>query len=410
MLRFITTILCIVAVFPANAQKLNETYLRARAAIQQGQYEATEREILSVPVSERTHAMYMTLGESYYSSGKYANALRSFITADSLKSSPAAELYVARTYAMMSQPAKAVAWLQKYLGQRDKLSESELQLDPAIEKIEHSKEWKTLWDKEWYSATEKRAAEATVLIKRKKYTEALAILDSEIAKYSSSANLYALRAKTYMAMEQYDPAFENYRKATQLRVNQPDYFADAAELAIRLKKYEVALDNVNQAIKLDPYRLDLYLQRAAALRMAKRYDDARKDINFYFTYLPSDTKALYQMGMAETEAGNALVGIEYFNMLIDQDKSTPDYYMARANACIQVNNYGLADDDLAQALDLNPKLPDAWLKKGIVLYQLNDIENACYYWRKALSLGSKEASEHIYKHCTPTNQQPLSSF
>jgi len=165
------------------------------------------------------------------------------------------------------------------------------------------------------------------------------------------------------------------------------------------KSGDVALDNINRAIRLDPYQLNLYLQRAAILRMNQRYDDARNDVNFYFAYLPNDAKALYQLGMAETEAGNPLVGIDYFTMLIDNDKTSTDYFMARANACIKANNYTLAYHDLAQALDLNPNLPDALYKIGILLQQDNKPDDACYHWRKALQLGSREAAESIYRYC-----------
>jgi tetratricopeptide (TPR) repeat protein len=343
--------------------------------------------------------MYLTLGESYYLTGKYNEAARFFTVADSVRTNPEAQLYTARAYAMMSQSDKATEWLHKYLSQRDKLSESELGLDPAFAKIEHSKEWKALWGREWYNAAERKIADAAVLAKRQKYTEALGIIDTEIANRTSSVRFYALRAKVYEAMEQFEAAYESAQTAIRMRNNSTEYFTDAANVAVYVKKYDAALDNINQAIRLDPYQLDLYLQRAAILRMNKRPDDARNDINFYFKYLPADTQALYQMGMAETDAGNPLAGIEYFTMLIDQDKTSPDYFIARATASIKANDYTLAGDDLAQALDLNPSLPDAWYKKGIVLQQENKLEDACYYWRKALEIGSREAAEYIYRYC-----------
>jgi len=256
-----------------------------------------------------------------------------------------------------------------------------------------------LWSKEWYNAADRKAAEAAVLLKRKRYTEALGIIDVEIANRTSSARFYALRAKVYEAMEQFEPAYESAQTAIRMRNNNPEYFTDAASIAVQVKKYDVALNNINQAIRFDPYQLDLYLQRAAILRMNNRYDDARNDINFYFAYLPADTKALYQMGMAETDAGNPWAAIEYFTILIDRDQTTPDYYLARANAGIKANNYTLAGNDLAQALDLNPALPEAWHKKGIVSQHENKPKDACYYWRKAFELGSREAAEYIYKYC-----------
>jgi len=299
----------------------------------------------------------------------------------------------------MLQPDKATEWLQKYLSQREKLSESELCLDPAFAKIEHSKEWKTLWNKEWYNSIERKYSEAVILMKRKKYTDALGIIDAEFTNRSSQARFYALRAKLYEAMEQFDPAYENAQIAVRMRNNNPDYFVNATNMSVRIKKYDVALDNINQAIRLDPYQLDLYLQRAAILRMNNRYDDARNDITFYFKYLPNNTQAIYQMGMAETEAGNPLAGIEYFTVLIDQDQTNPEYFIARATAGINANHYDMASSDLSQALDLNPALPEAWFKKGIVFFKEEKLEDACYHWRNALQSGSGEAAEYIYKYC-----------
>jgi tetratricopeptide (TPR) repeat protein len=398
-LKAITVILLLITLLPAKAQKLNETYLQAKADMIREQYAEAGRKILSIPAAERISPMYLTLGESYYLAGRYPDAARTFAVADSMKADPEAKLYAARAYAMMSQPAEATEWLQKYLGLHDKLSEGELGLDPAFAKIEHSREWKALWSKEWYNAAERKSAEAAVFIKRKKYTEALGIIDVEIANRTLPARFYALRAKVYEAMEQYDPAYESVQTAIRMRNNSAEYYTDAAGIAVRVKKYDAALDNINRAIRYDPYQLDLYLQRAAILRMNKRYDDARNDLNFYFKYLPADTRALYQMGMAETDAGNPLAGIEYFTMLIDKDRTKPDYFMARANAGIKANNYEMAGDDLSQALDLNPALPEAWCKKGIVLQQEGKLEDACYYWKTALGKGSTEAAEYIYKHC-----------
>jgi len=399
--RFICVV-CVLMIFvslPANGQRLNELYLHAKADMLRERYAEAGQKILSIPISERTSAMYLTLGESYYLTGKYVEAARFFATADSLRANADAVVYLARSFAMMSQPAKAVEWLQKYLSQRDKLSEAELSLDPAFTKIEHSKEWRTLWNREWYDAAEQKAAQANVLFKRKRYTEALGIIDTEIANRTSLAQFYFIRANLYEAMEQFEPAYESAQTAIQMRGNNSEYYIVAANLAVRVKKYDTALDYINRAIRLEPYQLELYLQRADIQRLNQRFDAARNDINFYFAYLPADAKALYQMGMAETDAGNPWAGIEYFNKLIDNDKSSYEYFIARARAGIKTNNYALASHDLSQALDLNPSLPDAWHQKGIVLQYERKTEDACYHWRKALEAGSRESAELIYRHC-----------
>ncbi|MDR3094646.1 MAG: tetratricopeptide repeat protein [Bacteroidales bacterium] len=379
-------------------QKLNEACLQAKASLLLQQYAAAEQILLSTPETDRTPMMRFMLGESCYFSGKYSEAIRQFESIESGSLLPASQLYIAKSYAMTSQPAKAVEYLQKYLEQRDKLSESELELDPALSKIEHSKEWRTLWEKKWYNASEQKEAEVATLLKRKKYTEALTIIDNATKK-NTAAEWWVLRAHAYIAMEQDAPALESFQNAIQARSNQPDYYAEAAVVAVRLQKYALALEYMQQVIRLDPYRLEAYLQRASILGLTKQYDDARADINFYFKYLPADDKALYQMGLTETEAGNPLSGIEYFSRLLEKDKSNTDYFTARAKAYIKTERYEEANDDFAQALDLNPRLPDVWLQKGIALHQVNDSEGACYCWQKAFNLSSKEAGGYIFKYC-----------
>lgn len=388
-------VICVLFTLSVNGQRLNELYLQARADMLREQYVEAGQKILSIPARERTSQMYLTLGESFYRSGNYSEAARYFAESDN----PEALLYAARACAMMRQPAQATEWLQKYLLQRDKISEIEITLDPAFERIERSREWRDLWDdREWYNVSERRHADAAVLLRRGRHSEALSIIDAEITR-ASTARHHALRAKVYEAMGLYEPAHESAQAAIRMRNNIPEYFADAASIATRVNRHDVALDNINRAVRLDPYQLELYLQRAAILRMNQRFDEARNDINFYFTYLPGDVKALYQMGRAETEAGNPLAGIEYFTMLIDNDNSNPEYFIARADAGLKSNNLALANHDLSQALDLNIELPEVWHKKGIVLHQENKREDACYYWRRALQMGYREASEFIYRHC-----------
>jgi tetratricopeptide (TPR) repeat protein len=379
------------------AKPPSDVMLRARAALAEGDYPKASAAILATPAGERSPEMLLALGESYYRSGDYAAAISQFDAADAGNNLPEARLYAARAYAMMKQPAQATEKLQAYLSQRDKLPESDLWLDPALEQIENSKEWRALWQKEWYNAAERKAAEASSLLKRKKYAEALTSLDESLKKNESAAPLWMLRARTYTAMEQYAPAMESYRKALSLRSNRPAYYREAASAAVAAKQYAVALDYLNQALRLDPNHLDDYLQRASVYRELKQYDAARADLDFYFTYLPADAKALFQLGEAETEAGRPNAGIEYFSQLIDKDKSSPEYYTARAKAYILTARYQQANDDLAQALDLNPRSAEAWLNKGIALHEQQDDKGARYCWEKALRYGNKEAASYLFK-------------
>jgi tetratricopeptide (TPR) repeat protein len=384
--------------FSLHGQKLNEAFLRGVAAMCRQEYVSATAEILSVPEKDRTSAMTFALGECYYHAMQYDEALAVF-TSSLLRDKAEAQLYAARVYAVTGHPDRATEYLQKYLSHRDKLPEWELELDPALEKMGRSKEWRMLWERQWYTVAERKAGEAAALIRRKKYAEALAVADEALVAEKNAGRLYALRAQAYEGLGQYEPALESYRNAIRLSSTTSEYYSAAAAVAVRLKKYDVALDYIRQAVRLTPYRLDVYLQRASVLRLAGQYEEARKDIRFYSTYFPADHKALYEMGLAETKAGNPLSAIDCLTVLIERDNTSSAYFAARAAAFIEAGNYRRADEDLSQALDLDPRSPEIWLQKGVALYREDDAEEACHCWKKALGLGSREAANYIYKYC-----------
>jgi len=73
--------------------------------------------------------------------------------------------------------------------------------------------------------------------------------------------------------------------------------------------------------------------------------------------------------------------------------------MERGNLALTLNQVQKADEDFSLALDLNPNLTDAYLKKGNTLHILNDPSGACFYWSKALELGSAEAAMLKKENC-----------
>ena len=396
----IKVIFVLTYLLPVNGQQvLNETYLHAKADMIREEFSQAGEKILSIPEGERTADMYLTLGKSFYYSGNFEEAANYFEFSEKIRSNPETQLYAARTHAMIQQSGNAVEWLLKYLSQRDKLSESELTLDPAFSKIERSREWRNMWEsREWYTVADRREAEATILLRRNRHIDALTVIDAEIAR-GASARFHALRAKAYEAMGEYQPAHESAQNAIRMRNNSVEYLAHAAKMAANVDRFDVALENINRAIRIEPYMLDLYLQRAYIFRKNQKFDDARNDINFYFKYLPHEPRAMFQMGLTETDAGNHWEGIEYFTVLIDNDQTSPEYFIARARALINVNDFADAGFDLSQALDLNPELPEAWHNQGIVLHRELQLEDACHYWRRALQMGHRESAEYIYRFC-----------
>ena len=63
------------------------------------------------------------------------------------------------------------------------------------------------------------------------------------------------------------------------------------------------------------------------------------------------------------------------------------------------DNYEKAIDDFSMALDLNPKIAQTYLSRGIARLNTNDSEGACRDFNKSFSLGNRAAYEWIQKNC-----------
>jgi tetratricopeptide (TPR) repeat protein len=62
-----------------------------------------------------------------------------------------------------------------------------------------------------------------------------------------------------------------------------------------------------------------------------------------------------------------------------------------------------AKKDLDKAIKLDANLAEAYLQRGITLYNLDDAINGCNDLERALNLGIKEAEELISKYCREIN-------
>ena len=59
----------------------------------------------------------------------------------------------------------------------------------------------------------------------------------------------------------------------------------------------------------------------------------------------------------------------------------------------------LADNNYEMVLDLNPKIAEAYYKRGNIRFQSGDNSGACSDWNKALNLKYRKADENLRKYC-----------
>jgi tetratricopeptide (TPR) repeat protein len=123
---------------------------------------------------------------------------------------------------------------------------------------------------------------------------------------------------------------------------------------------------------------------------------------------PTDFEGWYRRGLYQYDYSDYYGAIESFDKALRMWPKCDLFmvYAQRANAKHQVQDYYGAITDYNTALDLEPKEPDeyeTWVRsyynRGVSKFLLNDVDDACYDWKKALEMGLEDSYDLIKSHC-----------
>jgi len=131
----------------------------------------------------------------------------------------------------------------------------------------------------------------------------------------------------------------------------------------------------------------LYGQAGQAWLLAGDNKRALKDQNAALKLAPSDVDLLTDRGVNLASTGKYWEAIDDFNKAHDLARDRADILTLRASAYRLVQSLDLAKEDIAEAIRLQPKNPEAYLERGIIRRLGNDVPGARADWQKAMALG-----------------------
>lgn len=371
--------------------------LKAIAAAEKKDY-STAIDLLATISQNNIPAMKLK-ADCYYGMNRYDDALQTYLAINKLFKDEAM-LDIAKSYAAKGNNDEALSWLEKYLDHKNKLNEYAIVSDKAFQSLTNTKEWKNIWKKDWYSQAEIQRNAVNSLLRLDNSSEALDELDKDQSRSLLKHEYFAFRAKAYANLKQWEAALNNINQALELQKSIDDYWIIRGNIYFEGAEYAKAEEDYSKALSLNPYTIPLYLKRSEAARLAGDMSQAAEDMDIYQQLYPKAPETIYQLGKLEAARENYSEAIAYFNKLLSQNKSNPDYYMERGLIELKIEDYQAADEDFGMALDLNPSLREAYLNKGKIRIYLLDNDSACFNFEKAISLGSAEASKLYIEHCT----------
>jgi len=341
--------------------------------------------------------LQMVLGQTYYMLGDYKQAATIFYEINKTNEKQA-NYELACCYARMGKATQATKHLQAYLQQRNKKMQRTIKSDEAFENIENTKEWRDLWQTDYYSKYDLMFEDAQYEYDHKNYEEALEIVDKLNSIRKSMVKAYELKAKIYLQIGEYENALTAINAAIKKRDKVPYYYAVRAEAEIDIEKAKKALKSIQTAISLDSTEIDYYFIRAKAYLKTGQTANAKADLESLMNIV-KDFKIYNLAGEIYFESGDYQNSLKVYNKCIETEKYNPDVYIARGDVFVKIYAYEFAEKDYTMALDFYPFNGELYYKRGMARRQQNKYDAACNDFHKAFKYKYMKADDAIRRYC-----------
>ncbi|MDY0197982.1 MAG: tetratricopeptide repeat protein [Tenuifilaceae bacterium] len=385
--------------FGANAQRFNEHYYRAQAAIDNGNLSNALAYIDSSTLSiQRNPMVWLKKGEIYFRLNSYDKAIECFYTAESYRKGVAL-FWLAKAYAIQKDTDKALEILEQHLSSANKMHEATILLDTSFNSINNTEQWKMFWLKDWYTNYERFLAEVEYYKQNGDTDIALELLNERMQGKRSRHQLYALRGEIYLTLNSYKAAESDFKQAIKGKKRDYEYIYLRTKALMQLRKYKKSLELLTKAIELSGGEPRYYQLRAMAFANGQEYPKAIDDIKYYLTFYPNSIEAIKMLADYSIAAGKSIDALLQLGKLIKVNPANYEYYLLRAKIYMKTKKWDIAIIDLNKCIQLNPENAEAYLTRGICNVNMGKNKEACSDWQSAIKKGNFIAQEYSYKYC-----------
>ena len=159
-----------------------------------------------------------------------------------------------------------------------------------------------------------------------------------------------------------------------LRAQSAEEYFDAGFEFYEAGEYYKAIDAYSKAIEIKAEQPKYYFHRGVCLSMISQNEEAVEDLS---EAIRIDTTSI-QSG----------IDSRYF---LSFERAFSKYRLKLDEEAIK---------DYDRTIELNPDYGPAYLNRGTIKFDHDDVDGACYDWRKAFNLGIEIANELIRQYCT----------
>jgi tetratricopeptide (TPR) repeat protein len=246
-------------------------------------------------------------------------------------------------------------------------------------------------------------AEGDTLMGQQRYSEATRVYTKVIdaTKLSEKTDynaLYKRAISQYYTEGQHDFALVDVDKFLKEFPQVPQAHILRA-LIYRVKDdADKQLEDLDFAINAQPANPGLLKWRAGLLLDKQEFEKAKSDARNAILY-QDDPEAEAYLAFAHFNLGRPDSALLAINKAIELDYSYVPAYMYAGSFCLQETEYDLALKYLNLGMRVDPENAAMLFYKGVVLVELENMDEACSCLNKAFYMGYDDASGYLEEYC-----------
>lgn len=399
MKNFIT-ILFLFSFLVSFGQEVPDSYLRGRSLMHKNLYDSAIVHLnLALKENPANIDARYHRGICFFESKRYEEALEDFLQVNRRRAGKAS-LMLSRTESRLNHTDIAVRYLKEHLGSSYKIMEQEILLDADLSRLESSAAYKAMWkEREWYGPYDKKLQEAYHYKASGDYLASINLLieldkngfrRSLVNQYL--AEIYLKTGNSKAALVALDKSINSdSRNIESLKLRITQY--------LKSEEFELAGRDCSRLLRQAPDEFEYYLINGTIESKLRNYENAVKSVQFYLALFPDSPEAYNTLGKIHFENVKYINALAAFNKTLELNQSNAIYFFNRGLAYAATKTYLYAAKDFSMALDLDPMNGEIWYNKGLADLNLQEIDSACFAFRKALQYGKYEAREYIDRMC-----------
>ncbi len=246
-----------------------------------------------------------------------------------------------------------------------------------------------------------------LLFQKENYLDALENLHIAIELSPEIWEAYMIRGNIFRMQGQLAKAFIDLNIAVDSNDCPREVYLFRGMANSASGNFQSTIEDLSKFLKLTPgyhqSKPEAILQRAIARYYEGNLNEAINDLNEVIKRDPSHWLAFRLLGLVYQEKEDYVKSLLNFNVAFEHGDHDVDLFLNRGLVHINLSHYKSAESDFSFFLnkvdDKHKEYGKVLSKRGITLFFMKRIEEACIDWNYSLLLNYEDANKFIQMHC-----------